>query len=178
MPRECQRVGRIAFTAVEPLTTVTIEAVATRYRAVYGVPVDVLPAVPEAVARPAWNTERGQFEVSALATAVARHHRLGPPDAWVIAITDIDLFWKERQWRYSFSTWSSPVGIVSTARTEPGEARSSSRLYKLISRMLAETYCGLERGGPNDSLLRPTLMGLEDLDAIDETVWSRGPSVF
>ncbi len=176
-PPDCRRLGRIAFVAIGPLKTLDVEALAERYRRVYGVEIEVLPSLPAAALTPAWDAQRRQHRggqvLTTLAQAFAPH---ATPPRWIIGVTDGDLYWEQRDWRFSFSLRGGAVAVVSTARTEPGRPRSAARTMKLISRALGETYCGLERGGPDDSVLRPTLMSLTELDAIDEAVWTRGPT--
>ena len=175
-PPQCKRDGKVAFVAIEPLQTVDLEAVAERYRRVLGLEVEVLPAV--AAAPEAFNAERQQHDAQKVISGAYTSLKVPASDSgrWIIGVTDADLFWSEREWRYCFSLRSGHGAVISTARTQPEEPLlSAARTFKLITRMLAETYCGLERGGPDDSVLRPTMMGLDDLDMLDESVWIPAP---
>lgn len=175
-PPNCKRAGKVALIAIEPLTTIDIEAVAARYRKVFGLEVEVLPAVPAAAG--AFNAARRQHDAALLIGGFYEALKVPPADAsrWIIGVTDLDLFWAERDWRYCFSLRSEHGAVVSTARTASDDPlESGDRTLKLITRVLGETYCGLERGGPDDSVLRPTLMSVDDLDRIDESVWIPAP---
>ncbi len=170
----------MALVAVQPLRTLDIEAVAERYRRAFGLEVEVLPAVSEAAVASAFVADRRQHEAGRMMGAMLAALPAAPraPPRWVIGLTDADLFLDDRAWRFCFSSWRPNTGIVSTARTGDGDTdtlTTAVRTSKLLTRLLAETYCGLLRGGPDDSVLRPTLMGVDDLDLIDESVWLEGP---
>lgn len=129
----------------------------------------------------AYEPTRRQYEAGRIIELI-KHESPTPKGAtprWVIGVTDVDIYWAEKGWRYAFSTRSDETGIISTARTRmAGEAPTLifTRVRKLVTLMLGETYCGLNRGGPDHSMLRGTMMGLDDLDMLDEAVWTGPPT--
>lgn len=171
-PLECRRLGRVAFVAVPPLATLDVGALAERYRRVYGLDVEVLRPLAEENVNRTFDIDREQYDGARLALEVASSFPVTTPPRWIIGITDGDMFWPGRNWRFAFSMGIQTAAVVSTAHTEQGRERSAERTMKLISRLLAETYCGLQRGSRKDSLLAPTLLSLDDLDAVDESVWA------
>lgn len=177
-PPTCARKGTVAFVAVAPLRTLDLNLLAERYRRLFKLEVEVLPAV--AATKGALNIVRQQYAAKGLIDGMYGALGVATDDTsrWIVGVTDADLYWPEKDWRYCFSFRSEHGAIVSTARTQPATAlKTAERTFKLITRTLGEGYCGLQRGGPDDSVLRPTMMGVEDLDLIDESVWIPAPLI-
>ncbi|MBI5517451.1 MAG: hypothetical protein HY909_27015 [Deltaproteobacteria bacterium] len=177
-PSACARAGALHFTALGAMPAARVEALAARYRRAYRVPVTVLPPVPAAAE--AFDRARGQYEASALLAAVERAHAatLSDPSARVLAVATEDQYIATRRWRYAFAAYGERVAVVSTARMDPAfygdqadRGLVDARLHRMVTRVLAGIYCGLPRRGAPDSVLRPEVLSLDDLDVIDESVW-------
>lgn len=180
-PPDCRRWGKVALVALGTLRSVDLAAVRERYRVAFGLDIELLPAIPQEALDGAFNVGRNQYEAQPVVDVMTRALRLSPqsPPRWVIGVTDGDLYTARQDWRYAFSWRVDDVAVISTARLrqrDEDRALASIRALKLVTRVLAETYCGLERGGPSNSVLRPTMMSVDDLDELDESVWLPGPT--
>ncbi len=65
------------------------------------------------------------------------------------------------------------VGVVSLAelRSEANPAAAYSRMYKLITRVLGEAYCGFSPNERPRSIMFQGLDSVSALDEVDESVW-------
>jgi predicted Zn-dependent protease len=102
--------------------------------------------------------------------------------AVVIGITSRDMYPRSRPWRFCFGWRSAPYAVVSYARMHlpatmsdsPDEARVFPRLRKMVTRYVGALafHIGLNRD--RRSIMYEDIMGLDDLDRIDEDLARAG----
>lgn len=171
LPASCRAVpgasSRIAIVGVGAFDVQLVDDVARHFRDCYGLPVSV--GAPFAAPGEAWNTDRNQWVAEGLLAAMESE-----PDVLTIGITSDDIFTDRESWRYAFGTRNSGrrVAILSTARMRSFAGGVSSELVrKYVARTIAFEYCGLPRVNDPKSVRATSLMGPNDLEAIDESVW-------
>ena len=168
LPATCQAAThRIVIVGVGEFDATLVDEVARHFRDCYGLPVTV--GAPFAAPRSAWNAERNQWVAEGLIAAIEPE-----PDAITIGVTADDIFTNQEAWRYAFGTRDSGrrVSILSTARMRSFAGNVSTELVrKYVARTIAFEYCGLARVNDPKSVRAASLMGPNDLEAIDESVW-------
>ncbi|MCC6997640.1 MAG: hypothetical protein IT370_23685 [Deltaproteobacteria bacterium] len=176
-PSTCARKGRATFVMGQSVDAISIEEVASHFRDVYHVDVDVLPSFPESVFEGVFDPVEKQVLVEAALRALVGHLGPIPTGTWLFAVTDLDLRIESRpDWGWAFAGRVGNASLISIERMrEPvGEitpAQLHARIFKLIARQLGDVYCGLPRTGPDSSVMRREILSLDDLDAIDESDW-------
>jgi predicted Zn-dependent protease len=176
-PANCARIAPVYFTALGTLEPGLVESLAARYQRVYHLDVQVLSPIPRI--NRAWNVERQQLDGDALVSTVTELHATTlPAHARIIAVTAEDQYIQSRPWRFALSVFSDHVAVISTARMDPTFFREpadpelrNARLHRMVTRLLGTLYCNFPREGSSESVLRPELLSVTDLDAIDESVW-------
>lgn len=185
LPAKCEG-GRVKlrFVALAPLRVLDIEEIAARYRET-GI-ADVL------VERPLYPHElwfdRGRHQIAGEDILEEARERYGVrPNELVVVVTDRDMFLREVDWRFAFATRGPGIGVVSIARMDPNfpllmpatydpapsecGALVRARAFRMITRHIMFAACSAESVEDPRSVRRRSVMGLSDLDAIDEATY-------
>lgn len=131
----------------------------------------------------AYDADRGQFVAERLAgqLATVRRQVMAMKSATVIGITDRDMYMAGYpRWHFVFSyRGESAVAVVSYARMDPrnfgqpdNEDLLQSRLRKMVAKDIGMLVYGLRTTRDPRSLMYNGILGLEELDVIEED-WSR-----
>jgi hypothetical protein len=170
VPATCRpKLSRIAIVGVGKVERGMVEEIATHFRDCYRLPVVVAPSI-EAPPK-AWSGARQQWTAEALLAAMPGCHDGDPlctDDTLTIGITSDDIYTTQHDWRYAFTIRDSArhSAIISSARTG-----STENARKLVAKTIALEYCGLEQVESSRSVRYGSIMGPDDLDAIDESTW-------
>jgi predicted Zn-dependent protease len=143
-----------------------------------GLTVTVL--TPAAVPGNVVAADRGQVD----APTLIRYMGILFPDAYrdqdavLIGLTPVDLYDKESDYRYVFGmkgTVTDPKAVISTFRMDPatyGDSCNDELLFarsgKLLTRYIGLLYYGLPLSSNRRSPLYENILGLKDLDNIEE----------
>lgn len=185
LPGKCsgQRV-KLRFVPVAPLRVLDIEEIAARYSSA-----DIANVVVE---KPFAFQERwlDQGRRQIIGEDVLRDARKQYPpleNEMVIAVTDRDMFLRDVEWRFAFATRDSGVAVVSIARMDPSfpllapmtyvpqkaecSALVRARAFKMITRQVLFGLCAAGMADDPRSARRQSVLGMSDLDAIDEATY-------
>ena len=162
--------SRVAFVPISADASV-VRAVAERFAAELRLDTSVQAALtPSAATR---NPERGQLVAELLARELqprCRRDTGGTP--FVIGVTGEDMYLQNYpQWRFAFSYRRGPcVAVVSYARmqVEASPEVRASRLRKMIAKNLGVLVYQRPLSKDPRSLMFDEILGIEDLDFIDE----------
>lgn len=170
-PSTCLRSKKILFAAVGP-SRIALDQLADRYRRDFRVDAEIME--PFARVDAAFDMTRKQARAADVIAAIPKP----APGAFLFLVTDEDIYRTDIDWKFAFSSYTSDVALVSTARMNPlffGQSQDNDltliRLHKIVTRVMGTVYCGLSRSGSPNSMMRPEVLSLEDLDAMDETIW-------
>jgi predicted Zn-dependent protease len=178
LPATCAR--RSSGITLVPLGKIPAEQIASlerHFAECYQLPVAVAPARP--LPDGAFNEKRSQWSGEMLMESIAPcpdgdplctpHH--------VIGITSEDIYSEKESWFYAYTLRDSPrrVSVTSTARLD-AEALvrwggTRERLRKLVAKTVALEYCGLPLSNNPKSVLYGGILGPDDLDRQNESVW-------
>jgi len=148
-----------------------------------GLRVQVLRALRPA--RGAFDPARRQWIAQALEGQIQRSHpRLRAPGAVVIGLTGGDMYIRGLTWRYAFgSRESGNIGMIATRRMDPrffGLAYDAelfrSRLDKMFVRYLGLLVLQLPASSDPYSVLRASILSLDDLDVMTSRFKPAPPS--
>lgn len=176
VPASCHpKTSRIAIMAVGKVDPRVVAGLADHFRDCYALPVSVAP--PMEAPPTAWNAKRGQWTAEALLAAMPGCQEGDPlcdASVLVIGVTSEEIYTTQHDWRYAFTTRDPArhTAILSTANLSslaPGSA--AARLRKLAAKTIALEYCGLPQTDNPRSVRYDAIMGPDELDAIDESVW-------
>jgi predicted Zn-dependent protease len=131
-----------------------------------------------------WNKQRRQASAERLVELIYPTHRaLGSfAPAIVIGVTGRDMYIENRPWLYAFSYRSGHnLAIVSYARMHPAsyggdndDTIVETRLRKMVTRNLGVLRFGIALTGNRHDLMYQDILGLDDLDAIEEDLHRAG----
>lgn len=185
LPGECTTFRpKLRFVALAPLRVLDIEDIAARYRAA-GI-ADVVVERP-LEAHELWiDRARGQIAGEDIARAASKKYDAHRNEL-VVVVTDRDMFLREVDWRFAFATRERGVAVVSIARMDPHfplfapaswepapsdcPAPVRARAFRMITRQVLLSLCTAETVDDPRSIRRRSVMGLSDLDAIDEATY-------
>jgi hypothetical protein len=173
---------RLRFVPLAPLTLVDASELADRYRRLG---IEAREEAPLEGVERFRDLQRGQLAAEDLVDA-ARAERAAPgTNELVVVVTDADLYIRGNAWRYAFAYADGRVAVVSLARMDPAfpwvspqpyaprrpacNVELRARAFKMITRQLLLTTCGLPRTSARHSVRGAQVLSLADLDAIDET---------
>jgi predicted Zn-dependent protease len=176
-PATCAHEGRrLVVVPLGEVAAADLERLAARYRRAYGLEVTVSPALP--LPPQAYDPARRQWFGELLLDTLDRERPATADTALVLGVLPHDLYLQSMPWRFALSAFHSRTAVVSTARLDPvffheapDPERRDERLYKLVTRLLGSALCELPRRGSERSVMRETILSLEDLDGIDESRW-------
>jgi hypothetical protein len=185
LPGECAtHPPKLRFVALAPLRVLDIDDIAARYRATRVVDVVVEPPLE---VEELW-IDRGRHQIAGedIARAARKKYRADENEL-VIVVTDRDMFLREADWRFAFATREAGVAVVSIARMDPHfplfapggydpkpsecPAPVRARAFRMITRQVLFQACSAESVADPRSARRRSVMGLSDLDAIDEATY-------
>lgn len=175
VPATCSpKTARIAIVPVGTADRGVIDDLAKHFRDCYGLPVEVASAVEPP--RGAFDAKRGQWTAEALLSAMPGCHDGDPlcePKVLYIGVTSYDIYTTQQSWRYAFTIRDSArhAAIISTWRMSSFGSSSTENVRKIVAKTIALEYCGLPQVSNPRSVRYGGIMGPDNLDAIDESVW-------
>jgi YD repeat-containing protein len=163
VPEDLRGHGKLYFVPVGR-QVIPIQALADYYLEKFGAHVTVLPQV-EVQASDCF-PERGQCgaedleaEMTAAYGEIARN-----PDSVMIALTDEDIFPRERGWNFTYSWHSARIGIVSSRRMDPAfwgeapnEATRLANTRQMLTKYIALLYYHVPPSFDPTSVMRSPL---------------------
>jgi predicted Zn-dependent protease len=170
---------RVCLVPLGQVSPELVQHLIAHYQEEYGLPVTVMrpPAVPDEVV----NSDRGQVSGEAIVD-----YFLGDfpemsldPNAVVIGLTPLDMYTEHQNWRFAFGvkgSFTNPRGVVSTFRTDPdtiGKRNDEllfTRARKMVTRYIGFLYYGLLPMPDPTSVLYESILSLDDLDRMGETL--------
>lgn len=185
LPGQChgKRV-ELRFVPVAPLRALDIEEIAGRYSQSGIADVAIEPSL-EFDER--WlDRNRRQLAGEEILRDARKKHV--PRDGqMIIVVTDRDMFLRETDWRFAFATREAGIAVVSVARMDPdfpfhapmthAPARSGcaaplrARAFRMITRQVLLGLCSAGTVDDPRSARRHSVMGMSDLDTIDEATY-------
>ncbi len=174
----------LRFVALEPLRAVSIDAIADHYRRA-GI-ADV--AEPRALVLEDRFVDPARDQIVAEDVADAARAAFAPREhELVIVVTDHDMYLRTMTWRWAFAYRRDGVSVVSVARMDPSfpwlgastyrperpecGVNLHARAHKMITRQVLFAACKAPEIDDPRSARRPSVLSLEDLDAVDERVY-------
>ena len=152
------------------------------YQRELGLDLAVLPEV--VLTDDAWDPAREQFVAQRLTELIYRKYwRLRwPSRSLVIGVTSRDMYIEGVSWSFAFSVrHQERIGVASYARMDPeflgdppNEDLLTTRLRKIVSRDIAFMGYHLAPSDDPRSLLYRNVLGLEELDALEENLVAAG----
>jgi hypothetical protein len=151
-----------------------VSELASFYWKKYGIDVEIL--LPSPLDQSALDRERDQFVAEDLVASLARSYPKpkSEPGRVIIGLVSKDLYIRSRpDWHWAFGVrGDSGYAVISTARmgslAEPIEPIVMSRLRKMVTRDIDVMYYGLPLNDDRNSVLYRDILGLDDLDRMDE----------
>lgn len=160
------------------LRYIDMEALAAYYQQKFGLQVQTFPGV--ALDNASYNPERQQYVGDRLLDLLVRNlpRALNTDRTLVIGVTEADMYITQENWNYAYGLRdrSGRAAVISTARMEvnllyglPVDLHNLHRnLAKMMSRDLGFLYYNLPGSEDPRSVLRPSILGLDDLYATGE----------
>src|SRR5882724_3935555 len=160
-----------------PSRAVALTSLPDYYAAWLGLKVETLPDVP--LDAQAFDAGRRQYVAEDLIASLrqALPQLSADPGATVIAVTEADMYIRAYDWRYAFNYRDGQgFAVVSSARMVPWLYRLRGKEYllhmrfrKMVSRNIGILVYELPPSRDPTSLLYHRVLGLDDLDLIQET---------
>jgi predicted Zn-dependent protease len=160
-----------------PLRTLGLTSLRDYYDAWLGLKVETLPDVP--LDARALDLSRKQYVAEDLIVSLrqALPELAADPGATVIAVTDADMYIRAYQWNFAFNYRDGQgFAVVSSARMVPWLYRLRGKEYllhtrvrKMVSKNIGLLVYELPFSRDPTSLLYNQVLGLDDLDLIQET---------
>jgi predicted Zn-dependent protease len=156
-----------------------LESLAGYYRANLGLEVEILPALqpPTAV----FNEARRQLIAEPVIGMLRNTYAVQAQSGVVIGVTSWDMYIEDRPWSFGFSWREPPYAVVSYARMDPQRLggfpnadRLRTRLRKMVSRSVGVMLFGVKTNANRDSLMYQDVMGVDELDRVDEDLAAAG----
>jgi hypothetical protein len=159
-----------------PPRSVSIDELPGYYRTRLGLGVETLPTLP--LEAGIFDPRRSQHIAEELIAVMKRRlpRLAGDPTAVVIGITEADMYIRAYDWRFAFNyRGDERFAVISTARMTPwlyrlrgNEYLLHTRLRKMVSKNLALMVYRLPLSQDPTSLFYGGVMGVSDLDLIQE----------
>jgi predicted Zn-dependent protease len=175
-PRKLEGSGRIYFAPVGDFPLPVVDYLRDCYKRRFGL--DIRALAPLVVESSAMDPHRGQLIAERLLAQITQRYskEAAQPGVTVVGLTTQDMYARnEPNWQFVFGWRQSRYSVVSTARFAvpyydgvATEAVVLSRLRKAVGRYLGFLYYGLPPSAKPKSMLYPTLLGIDDLDALGE----------
>lgn len=142
---------------------------------------DVQILDPVEVNAEAFDRERRQYVAEELIELLRDTHGVHAKSGPVIGVTSGDMYIKEVRWQFAFSRRQAPYAIVSYARMDPrrlgemaGRERLLRRLRKMTTRNIGVLVYRIRMTPDPTSLMYQEILGVDDLDRIDEDLVRAG----
>ena len=168
--------GTVYLVPLGDFPPATIENLAEYYRKRYGIDIMTLPKLelPKAVK----SDERKQLIAEELITLIknVKPELVHDPKAFVIGLTNEDMFIQQRDWQYAYS-WrhDAKYAVISSNRMNEGSLfRAASdeltqiRLRKMVTKNIGLLYFHLPQSDNPRSVLYGRVDSLKDLDKMGE----------
>lgn len=159
-----------------------VDSLREYYREQLGLEIEVLPAVQADSL--SYDSERRQLIGEELvATLRDRYaHLTTDGRAVVMGITSWDMYLRSRPWQFAFGYRSAPYAVVSYARMHLPAARGDApsdvfvlpRLRKMVTRYIGALAFHIDLNANRRSIMYQDIMGLDDLDRLDEDLGAAG----
>jgi predicted Zn-dependent protease len=171
------RGAQLYFVPIGELSTVDLPSLVSYYKQRFELRVETLPAVP--LDSSAFQPLRQQHVAQRLVTLMQN----GYPElaaerhAVLIGITEADMYTLDESWNFALGLRQGRSAVVSSARMDPGHFADGTpvdsallhrRLVKMISREIGFLYYRLPFSPDAHSVLRESIMGVDDLDEMGE----------
>ena len=169
---------RVYFVPIGALADVDTERLVLYYQQKFDLSVTMLPAIM--LDDCALNTRRRQYQAEELIKSLwAEYPELSKDrESILIGITEADIYIRQENWRFAFALREGGrFAVVSSARmnlrrsdsnAQVGTLGSQIRLVKMISREIGFMYYTLPPSPDPQSVVRSSIMSLEDLDQVGE----------
>jgi len=156
-----------------------VQPLALYYREHLGLEVEILPALQPPTA--AFDEQRRQLIAERLIDMLRATYAQQARSGSVIGITSWDMYIADRPWQFGFAWRQPPYAVVSYARMDPvklggvaNRDRLLARLRKMVSRNVGIMLFRLELNANRDSLMYQDVMGVDELDRLDEDLAAAG----
>jgi predicted Zn-dependent protease len=156
-----------------------VEPLAAYYREQLGLEVEILPAMQPPTG--AFDEQRRQLIAERLIDMLRLTYAQQARSGSVIGITSWDMYIADRPWLFGFSWRQPPYAVVSYARMDPvklggfaNRDRLMARLRKMVSRNVGIMLFDLPLNSNRDSLMYQDVMGVDELDRVDEDLAAAG----
>ena len=167
---------RVCLVPLGQVSPELMQQLVGHYEEQYGLTVTVLRplAIPDLVV----NSDRGQLEGGALLGFMRGTFpdESADPNVVLIGLTPLDMYTKERDWRFAFGVKgvvADPKAVISTFRMNPqtfgdfpDDGLLFSRAQKMVSRYIGFFYYRLPANSDSESLLYSSILSLGDLDRL------------
>ncbi len=168
---------QLYFVPVGELASVNLPYLVSYYKQKFGLAVETLPAVTLdfSTFQPLRRQHVAQRLISLMQNgypelAADRH-------AVLIGITEADMYTLNENWNFALGLRGERSAVVSSARMDPGHLADGTlvdsalfhrRLIKMISREIGFLYYRLPFSPDSQSVLRESIMGVDELDEMGE----------
>jgi len=176
-PLQCSGTGRIYLVPLGRFATDFLDDLPAYCRQKFGLEVEILPQVPldSGVEDPV----KGQAVAEKLVELIKRSQPelSGDPDAFLIGITEKDMYIAAYDWRYAFN-WRQEgrFAVVSTARMSSASATRATdsgilqvRLRKMLTKNIGLLYYQLPVSADPTSVLYGRINSVSDIDRMAES---------
>ena len=176
LPRQ-KRGSQLYFVPLGKLPSVDLPYLVNYYKQKLGLAVETLPAV--ALDSSTFQPLRRQHVAQRLITLMKNSYpELAEERHTVlIGITEADMYTLDENWNFALGLRGERSAVVSSARMNPGRRADGapvdsgvfhSRLVKMISREIGFLYYNLPFSPDSRSVLRESIMGVDELDEMGE----------
>jgi predicted Zn-dependent protease len=159
-----------------------VDSLRDYYREQLGLEIEVLPAVQADAL--SYDPERRQLIGEELVRVLSDRYAHLTTDgrAVVMGITSWDMYLRSRPWQFAFGYRSAPYAVVSYARMHLPAARGDSpsdafvlpRLRKTVTRYIGVLAFHIGLNSNRQSIMYQDIMGVDDLDRLDEDLAAAG----
>ena len=167
---------KLYFIPVGNFSSSSLNKLVTYYKGKAGV--SAISTRPMALSLPTIDKRRQQIIAEEVVELMKRTYPelAADPNAILIALTEQDMYIRERTWQFAFSYWTnSRFAVVSSARMNPvnlGEAANSAlleaRMRKMVLKNIGILYYLMPPNQDPKSVLYDEINGVEDLDKMSE----------
>lgn len=181
-----QPAGRLYFAPIGELSRISPTLLADYYQKKFQLAVEILP--PVKISEAAKDQARNQLIAEELVSLIKKQNPLlaDDPQAFIIGITEQDMYIRGKNWRFAFSyREGGRFAVVSTARmglpstaelpafsqaADPNylSPQFAARLRKMITKNIGVLYYQLPQSDNPKSVLYKGIMGIDELDQVGE----------
>ncbi|MEP6570477.1 MAG: tetratricopeptide repeat protein [Acidobacteriota bacterium] len=157
-------------------STPSLSELVTYYKMKSGISIVTLPRLP--LNSSTFDSDRHQVIAEELMEEIRQTYPklAADPNAIIVGVTDMDMYIREKNWRFAFSyNTEGRFAVVSSARMDPSNLRQPansellfSRLRKMIMKNIGILYYHMWPINNPKSVLYNNIMGVEELDNMGE----------